>query len=156
MPTATFINDEGNTITIEYTLPVYEESPVPVCIESCLWCDAEQTKAKALVDGRWLAYHPSDDTKTHYTIVNARNDGVLTGQTTPGDYVAPEQATEPTPQEKRAAAYIAECDPILVQIEGYKLENEITGTNGKDDRITELKALWKQKRDAIRELYPDA
>ncbi len=131
---------------------------MPVNIIEAYFVSAENIMALAHIDGddRWLSYCPSNSDNSHCKIRTAQLDGTLTGKTTPDAYVAPTPIPEPTPQEKRAAAYAVDCDPILVQIDGYKLENEINGDNGKDARITELKALWKSKRDAIRALYPDA
>jgi len=121
------------------------------------WINAANTQAMAMIDTRnqALAYHPTDASKTHHSINEARDAGTLTGQIDPTPYTPPEPISEPTPKENRASAYTAECDPILVQIYGYELEKEITKSTAKDATIAALKTLWKSTRDAIRARYPD-
>lgn len=94
MPTATM--PDGTEL--EYTPPT--SAPVAsVHIVKSRWMDADHTEAVARVGNRWIAYHPTDDGKTQYSIRDARDAGVLTGQVAPSEYVAPEPAPVPTPGE---------------------------------------------------------
>jgi len=52
-----------------------------------------------------------------------------------------------TPAEKRADAYMVECDPMLTVLSSYEFSN--------DPKLEALKASWLAKRVAIQELYPD-
>lgn len=159
MPQATIIRDDGSVYTFDYALPDYSNQPAPVHIVSSRWKDALNENAVALVNGRWLAYHPTDDTKTQYTILDARSAGLLTGQTQPDDYNGSDgqsQGYKPTPQELRSAAYSAECDPIKNTVDAYILEFHLHPERTYlQARIALLQNEWDAKRDEIRQRYHD-
>ena len=119
MPTATYtvvdpITGVETTETFEYEYPS-PKMPNPIHIDESRWIDTAHTQAMARVGNHWLSYHPTDDSKTQYSIVDARTAGVLTGQIEPSEYVAPEPIPEPTEAEL-AEAELAERDTAGVDI----------------------------------------
>lgn len=79
---------------------------MPVEILESSYIEATNTYAIARIagDDRWLAYCPSDSSRSHWKIRTAQLDGTLTGKTMPSPYVPP---ALPNLDEVKAAKIIA-------------------------------------------------
>lgn len=150
MPTASYtivdpITGAETTETFTYESAPAKATEAVTIIES-RWTDAEQTQAVALVGDRWLAYHPTDDAKTQYSIRDARTAGFLSGQTEPSAYVAPEPIPEPTEAELAAR----DAEGVDIRVLEDVIDALVAKTNVQLDDLPEAARIKLAERKALR------